>query len=1258
MDTDQKENLNKEDIDSLTPEFVNLHTHSEYSLLDGAIRINQLVAKVKEFNQPAVALTDHAGLYGCINLYVECKKQDINAIIGSEIYYGGSDLARECVAQYGIDLFDGMIDPEDNPEKFIKTHLAFNCLLYSKNQVGYKRLVKIVSASHVESINESMPVIEMSKMLDLSQDLIFVYSCNGGELSYLVRLLGSSSMMDYDKYKDTLIWQAIKTSIQTCQEKYGKDNVYIELVSNNLADDEEKFLDDLAYVAGIFEVPLVASGNSHYLNPEDKKDHEILLGVRNKFNLADVPNRNPDFFSHLLSTKEAIRLYSKWPSAISNTVKIANECHTEFEFGKFYLPSFELPGNETAEDAVVRMAHEGLQRRLEVRKKIKGEISPERLREYDDRLEYELKIIKQMGFCGYFLIVQDFINWAKDHDIPVGPGRGSGAGSLVAYCLRITDLDPLDHNLIFERFLNPERVSMPDFDVDFCQDRREEVIDYVSRRYGANSTAQITTFGKMKARAVVKNVGRILGLSYSKVDAIAKLIPEDPSIKLKDAFLAEPKIQEELSKEPVLQELMEHCFKLEGINSHSSVHAAGVVISDGPMDDYVPVYQDSGNLITQYEKENAEKVGLVKFDFLGLKTLTVIHKAVKLINSTVNKDFKISEIPLEDKKVYSLISSGNSVGVFQLESSGMKQLLLKLQPSCFADLVALVALFRPGPLQSGMVDDFVDRKHGKKEISYPLPQLEPVLKETYGVIVYQEQVQKIASVLANYTLGEADLLRRAMGKKKPAEMAKQKDRFIEGCKSNGISSDQATEIFDLMAKFAEYGFNKSHSAAYGLVSYQTAYLKTYYPEQFLAAIMSCDIGATDKIVRYTGECRRLGFEIIPPDINSSGLEFTVPAPGKINFALLSIKGVGAQSLSYLIEEREKHGIYSSLEDLAKRVDLHEVGKKTLELLTQAGALDCFGQTRYSLFSSIEELVNYSQAYHYNKSYGQVGLFDSMEDLDSKEDLIGRDDTKLNSLSASDSTGPEKLGSILERKIESLRANEDLAAEEALLGMSLSRSPLLLYKEDQNIFRTVSLSQLLNYPDKKVRSLVSYKGSRIATMKDDRKLRCLSFEDDSGAVQFFVGMDKQFDVDFESLKIGVPLLVCFNIKKGYNSLYRANVESIKTLEEERRSRVSGLELLVDFSKVSLEQDASSINQSIKSKYVGVEDFFKSIKKICEVYRGNCKLKMELKFKECSQTLSLGVGVDLTNNCLQCFKELETPLVFSKDCLKYELQEHLS
>ena len=716
---------------------------------------------------------------------------------------------------------------------------------------------------------------------------------------------------------------ALNAHVAFMKDCYG-DDYYIELIDNNLSM-QKAMLPLLVELAHHYKLPIVATADSHYLNPEDDEAHSVLTSVKNDLKQSDIARRNKEAQFHVFTNDEMIDKYGRWSEALDNQSKIAEQCHVELTFGTYFLPKFELEGSEDINDALKRLSAEGLEDRLvTLRKQYGPEFDKEAEKAYWDRLDFEIGIIVKMGFPGYFLIVQDFINWAKDHDIPVGPGRGSGAGSLIAYALRITDLDPLKFNLIFERFLNPERVSMPDFDVDFCQERRDEVIQYVTRKYGADNVAQITTFGKMKAKAALRDVGRVLELGYSKVDRIAKLIPNELDITLKEALEREPRILEEAKKDDVIDKMVELALKLEGMCRHTSVHAAGVVISEGGMDNYVPVYKsEDGVLITQYEMKNAEKVGLVKFDFLGLKTLTVIQKAVKLIQKSKDPKFNIETIDIESKPVYDLVSSAASVGIFQLESSGMQALLSKLKPSRFEDIIAVVALFRPGPLGSGMVDDFIERKHGRQEIEYLHPNLETILDDTYGIILYQEQVQKIAASLASYSLGEADLLRRAMGKKKPEEMAKQKVRFISGCRKNKVDEAIAEELFDLMAKFAAYGFNKSHSAAYGLVSYQTAYLKAFYPAEFMAAIMTCDLDNTDKLVRYIEECRRMNFKIFPPDINRSKLEFDVPCEKAVGYGLAAIKGVGGASLEAIIKERETNGKYESLTDLAKRINLQK-----------------------------------------------------------------------------------------------------------------------------------------------------------------------------------------------------------------------------------------------------------------------------------------------------------------------------------------------
>ncbi|MDH5299073.1 MAG: DNA polymerase III subunit alpha, partial [Desulfobulbaceae bacterium] len=665
------------------------------------------------------------------------------------------------------------------------------------------------------------------------------------------------------------------------------------------------------------------------------------------------------------------------PEAIANTVRIAERCNLVLKFGDNHFPIFPVPEGETLDSMFERDAREGLEERLAELREMQ-EVPPELEKSYRDRLAHEIDVIIKMGFPGYFLIVADFINWAKDHQIPVGPGRGSGAGSLVAYSMSITDIDPIPYGLIFERFLNIERVSMPDFDVDFCQDRRDEVIEYVQQRYGGSEhVAQIVTFGSMKAKAVVRDVGRALGMSFGDVDRIAKLIPEQLKMTIKKAMEEEPRLRDLQGRDPQVAQLLSIARTLEGLNRHTSIHAAGVVISPLPMVEYLPLCKGpKGEVLTQFDMKFTEKTGLIKFDFLGLKTLTVIDRAVKMLEQDTGHRLDIRKIPLDDAKTYDLLCRGDAVGVFQLESSGMRALLTEMKPEVFSDLIALVALYRPGPLESGMVSDFVNTKHGRKAPSYPLPQLEPILKETYGVIVYQEQVMKIANVLANYSLGDADNLRRAMGKKIPEVMEEQRGKFLAGAKANSIPADKAEYIFDLMAKFAGYGFNKSHSAAYALVAYQTAYLKAHYPSPFMAALLSLDMNNTDKVVLYINECKDHDIEVLPPDINESFKDFTV-INDRIRFGLAAVKNVGGAALDSIIEERGKDGPYKSLENFCGRVDGSRVNRRVIESLIKAGAFDSLGARRSQLFAILDQALERAKATQRDKESGQISLFAAM-----------------------------------------------------------------------------------------------------------------------------------------------------------------------------------------------------------------------------------------------------------------------------------------
>lgn len=1023
--------------------FVHLHVHSEYSLLDGSIRIKELVKRAKAMGHTHVALTDHGNMHGAVEFYLAAKSADITPILGCEIYHRA----------FSEDLDE--FSKEISDESFQNT--TFHLVLLAKNTKGYKNLLKIVSSGYLGAHLQEVPTVALTALKTHSSDLIALSGCARGELGFLVRLLrhlsqGSKLILDEQHKTCGVIVNAIAKHFALMHQLFGKDNYFVELIDNNIPS-QKGLLEDLVAVARYFNIPIVATSDAHYLDQDYANVHSLAIAIKNSLTLSDIKNRQRNACFHLTNQEEMQRLFGKWPDALENTLKIAKECSdVSIAMDTYYLPKITLEGSETAADALRRLAKEGLDERFKVLDELYGpEFNSEKKQEYWTRLDYELSVIEQMGFPDYFLIVSDFINWAKSNKIPVGPGRGSGAGSLVAYALRITDLDPIPYNLIFERFLNPERISMPDFDVDFCQWRREEVIDYCVKKYGADQVAQITTFGKMQAKAAVKSVGRAMNLGFNRVDRFTKLFPKDLGITLKNALAAEPRLSEEMEKDESLKECMNYALRLEGLVSHASVHAAGIVISDGPMTDYVPIYTTDGKTyITQYEMKPTEKVGLVKFDFLGLKTLTVIDRAVQLIRKDRNQDLDIEKIPLDDKSVYEMISKGQTCGIFQCESAGMTQLIMKLKPSTFEDIIALVALFRPGPLGSGMVDDFVERKHGRQAIVYAHPLLEPILKDTYGMILYQEQVQKIAAVLAKYSLGEADLLRRAMGKKIPEEMAKQKDRFVSGSVENNIDKKLSEEIFELMAEFAKYGFNKSHSAAYGLVSYQTAYLKTHFPEHFLAASMTCDMDNTDKIVRYVEDCRRLNFVLLAPSINNSELEFSVPKLGQINIALSAIKGVGSSVLRPLLEEREKNGPFKNLTDLAQRVNLNKIGKKTLQLLTQAGAFDSFGYTRKYIDSMITALVNFSTNLHEAASSGQRSLFDN----NPKEMFSSV--VKTNSHFHPWDDPKFQVQSSCQRF-----DMEDLLFEKKVLGVYVSAHPLELYQVDCRYFGELPLQKILS-----------------------------------------------------------------------------------------------------------------------------------------------------------------------------------------------------
>ncbi|MCB2217263.1 DNA polymerase III subunit alpha [Desulfofustis glycolicus] len=916
--------------------FVHLHVHSQHSLLDGAIRVSDLLAKCREYEMDAVALTDHGAMYGALEFYTKAKKAGVKPIVGCEFYVAPGHRSEKKTSEAGP---------------------AFHLILLAMNYEGYRNLMKLSSIAQFEGFYYK-PRIDMEVLERYSDNLIALSACLHGEVPWL--LSHNRPIEARDK------------ALQM-QRLFG-DRYYFELQENGIP--EQKVVNEgLIGLSRELGIKLLATNDCHYLNKEEAHAHEVLLCIQTGKTINDNDRfKFPSDDFYFKSPDEMRQLFSYCPEAVANTVEVAERCNLEIELGQHHFPRFPIPEGETLESMFTKACWQGLQERFAVMRQDKT-LSPDVEKAYSERLKKEIDVINKMGFPGYFLIVADFINWAKDRDIPVGPGRGSGAGSLAAYCLRITDIDPLPYGLIFERFLNIERKSMPDFDVDFCQDRRGEVIDYVRSKYGGNAhVAQIITYGSMKARGVIRDVGRALDIPFGDVDKIAKLVPEQLKMTIAKAIDEEPKLKEAAARDPQIAELLNVSQTLEGLARHTSTHAAGVVVSPEPMVEYLPTCKGKEDeTITQYDMKHTEMTGLIKFDFLGLKTLTVIQKALRHIKSDCGTDLDISTIPMDDLKTYKLLCAGDALGVFQLESSGMRELLVKLAPEQFSDLIALIALYRPGPLDSGMVDDFVNTKHGRQEAHYPLPQLKPILEETYGVIVYQEQVMKIANVLANYSLGDADTLRRAMGKKIAEVMDQEKEKFMAGARQNNIPEDKAEHIFDLMAKFAGYGFNKSHSAAYALIAYQTAYLKAHYPAQFMAALLSCDMANTDKVVLYINECREHQIDVLPPDINESVQDFSV-RQDRIRFGLAAVKNVGESALASIIEEREKNGFYTSLVDFCNRVDSRRVNNRVIESLIKSGSFDSLGAKRSQLMAILPKAMDQAKAHQRDRLSGQLSLF--------------------------------------------------------------------------------------------------------------------------------------------------------------------------------------------------------------------------------------------------------------------------------------------
>ncbi len=918
-------------------EFVHLHLHTDYSLLDGACAIDRLAELAAQKGMPAVAMTDHGNLFGAVKFQTACEAQGVKPIIGCEAYI----------------TLGSRKDRTGNGER--THHLVLLC----ETQEGYENLVRLTTSAHLEGFYYK-PRIDKELLAQHSKGLIALSACLNGEIAH--------SLLSND-------YAAARQAAADYRDIFARDNFFLELQDQGL-EMEHRIQPELLRLAGETGIPLVATNDCHYLTAEDAQAHDILLCIQMGKTISD-PNRmrfGSDQF-YFKSADEMAHVFRAVPEAVARTLAIAERCRVKLQKVENPFPPFVVPEGFTLESYLEKVTREGFARR---RQHLEAQAARGLLRNslsaYERRLEEELQMILRMRFAGYFLIVWDFIRYAREQGIPVGPGRGSAAGSLVSYSLGITDIDPLQYTLLFERFLNPERISLPDIDIDFCMRRRGEVISYVTQKYGRENVAQIITFGTMAAKAALKDVARALEVPYADADRLAKLVPPTLNISLDDAYKQSPQLKQATERDPRTKQVFEIARRLEGLSRHASTHAAGVVIAPRPLEEIVPLYKTNRDeLLTQFDMNDLERIGLLKMDFLGLATLTVLDDTVQLVRQHRQVELKLEDIPLDDPATYALFSRGATSGIFQFESHGMREILRRYQPARFEDLIALNALYRPGPIQGGMIDDFIARKHGQREIVYDLPELKEVLEETYGVMVYQEQVMQVANRLAGFSLGEADILRRAMGKKKPKEMAAQQEKFIAGCKRNKLNERKAARVFDLMAQFAGYGFNKSHSTAYALLAYQTAYLKTHYPVEFMAALLTAETGNQEKIVKYIGECREMGITVLPPDVNSSDWNFT-PAGDAIRFGLGAVRNVGFNTVQSIQEARQRLGRFTSVFQFCEEVDARVLNRRALESLVKAGALDSLSASRAALSQVLDRALERGARLQRDKESAQHGLF--------------------------------------------------------------------------------------------------------------------------------------------------------------------------------------------------------------------------------------------------------------------------------------------
>ena len=1079
-------------MSSSPAQFVHLHLHTDYSMLDGACDVQLLAKRAKELGMPAVAMTDHGNIFGAVHFFNAAKDAGIKPILGCELYICKKD------------------DHRAAPEGDKYNHL----LVLAENEEGYRNLVKICSEASLHGFYYK-PRISKQFLAQHSKGLIGLSACLKGEVAESLAELRS--------------YEAARKAAKQYEDIFGRGNFFLEIQDQGLA--QEKMIHaDLFKLEKDLDIPLVATNDSHYICEDDSMAQDVMVCIQTGKSVHDT-NRmkfeTNQFF--VKSYEEMAQVFRGYEQVLTRTLGIAERCNLKLEKVKNPFPKFDVPDGHTIDTYFEHVARQGFAKRMNLLRELRdlGRLKHS-FGDYEERLNFEIDTIKKMQFPGYFLIVWDFIRYAKENGIPVGPGRGSAAGSLVGYAMEITDVDPLQNELLFQRFLNPERVSMPDIDVDFCMNRRGEVIDYVTRKYGREQVAQIITFGTMAAKAAIKDVGRVLDMPYAEVDRIAKLVPGTPGMTIDKAMDESPQFAEAYRNEPQIKDLIDTAKKLEGMVRNSGVHAAGVVISPVPLQDLVPLYKTKNEeIVTAYDMKAVEKMGLLKMDFLGLTTLTILDDCLKLVEQVHGRKIDMQKLPMDDQLTYEKVfHKGHTSGVFQFESDGMRDVLRRYKPTSVEDLTALNALYRPGPIQGGMIDDFIERKWGRKKVDYMLPELEKILKETLGVIVYQEQVMQIANALAGYSLGEADLLRRAMGKKDPAEMAKQRERFMTGAVERGFNKDRAGHIFDLMEQFAGYGFNKSHSAAYALVAYHTAYLKTHYPVEFMAALLTSVADKTDDVVKYINECREMGIEVLSPDINESSSSFT-PVNGKIRFGLAAVKNVGHNAIDSIVRARTEFGKFTSIYQFCDKVDLRLLNKRVLESLIKAGAMDSLGR-RAQIMAVLDKAIEQSQKAQRDKEAGQHGLFGVFDDAPAEhtnQKLPGTPDWD-----------------------EHVR----LANEKEVLGFWISGHPLEKYQDKIADLRALSTADVLTFrrsspkgEEVKVAGMMS--GVRVLKSKKGDLYANLSFEDTRGKIEAMIFPEAYRRLG-EKVKLEVPVLVMAAVRVEEGASPKIAISEITPLEE--------------------------------------------------------------------------------------------------------------